>query len=295
MIDTKQLLAKLGLPEGDDRNCLDSPLTFADGSHFGIELSSINNLRILQRAIGLAASAGIVINRVDECRGIFRLPEQEIREMVELCRENHISLVLSTGPRAFYDNGGFIKSKNGARMGFRLRGMDNLRYALEDITHAVELGARGFLIYDEGLLSLLNDLRTNGDLPGDVTFKLSVHCGCANPASARLYEQLGANSINLIPDLDIHMLSSIRQSVMCPLDVFSDTSSDAGGFIQTYKVPEIIRTCTPVYFKCGASSQVHQTHLPSDLELEERIKQLTCVLETIARFSPKAVQLNNKH
>ena len=275
----------------DDFNRMESSLTFEDGSHYGIELSSINNLKIFETVLGYARKEKIRINRIDECRGISRLPKEEIRAMVGLCEEESIQLVMSTGPRAIYDNGGFVRSRNGVRMGYRLRGMDNIRYALDDIFLAVELGVRAFLIYDEGFLDVLNQLRADGVLPQDTRFKLSVHCGCANPASARLLERLGADSINVVPDLETVMLSSIRQSVKCPLDIFSDTASEAGGLILTHRVPSIIRACAPVYIKCGAVSQISQNHLPGEGELIERVKQLVCVMEMIERSEFQLKQL----
>ncbi len=287
-------LRKLNLPVSDNRECPTSTSSFNDGSHFAIELSSINNLEILNKAISKVNSEGLFVNRVDECRGGFRLPKSEIQEMLSLCNENNIELVMSCGPRAIYDTGGFSKSKNGARLGYRLRGMENLNYALEDIFRSLELGVKSLLIYDEGLLYILNQLRIAGEIPEDVQFKLSVHSGCANPVTAHLYENLGANSINLIPDLDLPMLASIRSSVSCPLDIFSDTAADAGGFIQTYRIPDIIRVCAPIYIKCGAVSQIHQNHLPNDTELSERVKQLVCVMEIIQRSAPELKQRNDE-
>lgn len=291
--DGSKMLESLSYPGSDDFSLPTSPLAFSDGSHYGIELSSINNLKSLETVLALLESEGIKVNRVDECRGIFRLPDAELSEMIRLSREKKIDIVLSTGPRAIYDNGGFVRSKNGARMSYRLRGMDNIRYALDEVIRGTELGARKFLIYDEGLLFLLNKLREKGHLPENTFFKLSVHIGCANPISASVYESIGADSINLIPDLDLPMLAGFRQAVSCPLDIFSDTSADAGGFIQTYRVPEIIRLCAPVYLKCGAISQDHQNHLPSEWELIERVKQLVCVKEMIQRTAPGLTQLTN--
>ena len=287
------MIESLSCPVGDNFSLPTSPLAFSDGSHYGIELSSINSLKSLETVLALTQTEGITINRVDECRGIFRLPNTELAEMISLCREKKIDIVLSVGPRATYDNGGFVRSKNGARTGYRLRGMDNIRFALDEVIRGIELGAGRFLIYDEGLLFLLNKLKQKGHLPENIFFKLSVHCGCANPVSASLFESIGAGSINLIPDLDLPMLSSVRQAVACPLDIFPDTSADAGGFIQTYRVPEIIRICAPVYLKCGAVSQAHQNHLPSEQELKERVKQLVCVTEMIQRTAPGLKQLIN--
>ncbi|MBA3030258.1 MAG: peptidase [Desulfobacteraceae bacterium] len=290
MLRSHELLETISLPGRDNYGLPSSQLSFPDGGAFGIELSSINNLKILETVLTLTDAAGVRVNRVDECRGIFRLPEKEISEMVVLCRERNIAPVFSIGPRAVYDTGGFVRAKNGVRVGYRLRGMDNVMYALDDVIKGVELGVRDFLVYDEGLLSVISKLRNKGELPGDIRLKLSVHSGCANPAAAALFSEVGADSINLVPDLELPMLSAVRQAVSCTLDIFSDTAADAGGMIRTPQIPEIIRLCAPVYLKCGAVSQGHQNHLPSQNEIEERVRQMVCVLETISRYAPELRQ-----
>ena len=75
-----------------------------------------------------------------------------------------MGMVLSVGPRAIYDTGAFVRSKNGARIGYRLRGMENIVHALEDVLRAVDLGIRGFMVYDEGLLHVLNEMRRDSKL-----------------------------------------------------------------------------------------------------------------------------------
>ena len=264
---------------------------FVGGGHYGIEVSSINNYRLLQSVLSIAEDKKLKIHRVDQCRGIFRLVDAEIIDMVALCAEKNVGLVMSVGPRAIYDTGGFSRTANGARIGYRLRGMRNFEAALDDVLRAVELGVRGFLIYDEGLLNILGEMRAAGLIPVELTFKLSVHAGCSNPASARLFERVGADSINLVPDLEIHDIAAIRAATSCPMDVFSDTAKDAGGMIRTHEVGDIIRYGAPVYIKCGASSQPHQNHLPSTDELSERMNQVACVYETIARDYPSAEQV----
>ena len=280
---TREFLSMHGLPPGDRRPLPASPGTFAGGGKFGIELASINNATILRAAVALAKEYSIRLNRCDECRGIVRLPDADIKEMVRVCAGEAIGLILSIGPRAIYDTGGFVRSSNGRRVGYRLRGMESVINAVDDVRRAVDLGVRGFLVYDEGLLMLLAKLRQAGELPASTVLKVSVHMGCSNPLSAKVYEDLGADTINPVPDLDLDMLSSMRAAVSCPLDVFSDTAEEAGGFLRTHDVPELVRVASPVYFKCGAISQPRQNHLPSDTELRERIRQATCVVEMLAR------------
>jgi len=169
--------------------------------------------------------------------------------------------------------------------------MEAVVRAVDDVRRAADLGVRGFLVYDEGLLLLLRDLRREGELPASTIFKVSVHMGCANPLSARVYAELGADTINPVPDLDLGMLSGMRAAVSCPLDLFTDTAEEAGGFLRTHDVPEFVRVAAPVYLKCGAISQPRQNHLPSEDELRERVRQTACVVEMLARHGLGAAQV----
>ncbi|MEW5996432.1 MAG: peptidase [Candidatus Micrarchaeota archaeon] len=254
----------------------------------------MNNLRIMKRAFRLLGEQGISADRFDECRGIFRLTDKEILEMAKLCRENRIGLVMSVGPRALYDTSAFAKTPNGSRIGYRLRGMENLVRAVEDVKRVIGLGVRGILVYDEGLLHVLNRMRKDGELPPSTIFKLSVHCGCSNPASCAVYAQNGADTINPVPDLELPMLGAIRAAIDCPIDIFTDTALVAGGFIRTYEVPEFIRIASPVYLKCGPVSQQDQNHLPTEEELRERIVQTKMVLEAIRRYYPAAKRVSKE-
>jgi hypothetical protein len=289
MSSTRSLFSARSLPSAD--TIVRSERSFAGGGKFGIELSSVNNARILRTVLALAKQHGVRISRCDECRGMARLPNADVVEMVRVCAGEGIGLLLSIGPRAIYDTGGFVRSPNGRRVGYRLRGMENVVRAVDEVRRAVDLGARGFLIYDEGLLMLLARLRREGELPARTIFKTSVHLGCANPLSARVYEELGADTINPVPDLDLGMLSAMRAAVSCPLDLFTDTAEEAGGLLRTYEVADFVRVAAPVYLKCGAISQPRQNHLPTDDELRERIRQTACVVEVLARDDLAHVQV----
>lgn len=279
--ETRDFLSRQGLPTEDRANR--SGRAFAGGGRFGIELSSANNPSIVRAMLALAKEYGIRISRFDECRGMARLPKADISEMVRICAGEGIGMIFSSGPRAIYDTGAFVRSPNGRRVGYRLRGMENVVRAADEVRRAAELGVRGFMVYDTGLLVLLSRMRKEGELPANTTFKVSVHMGCANPLSARVYEDLGADTINPVPDLDIDMLGAMREAVSCPLDLFADTAEEAGGMVRTYDVPDFVRVASPVYLKCGSSSQSRQNHLPSDAELRERLRQTACVVEALAR------------
>jgi hypothetical protein len=290
---TRALLAAQGFPGGDGRALPPSERSFAGGAKFGVELSSVNNASILRAVLRLAKQHGVRVSRCDECRGMVRLPDADLREMIRVARAEGVGLLLSIGPRAIYDTGGFVKSPNGRRVGYRLRGMEAVVHAVDEVRRAVDLGARGFVVYDEGLLMLLARLRTAGELPASTVLKVSVHMGCANPLSARMYQDLGADTINPVPDLDVGMLSSMRAAVGCPIDIFSDTAEEAGGLLRTHEVPELVRVAAPVYLKCGAISQPRQNHLPTPGELRERIRQTACVVEMLERHGLGEAQVGS--
>ena len=291
---TRAYLKSTGFPVSDYDNFSSPAREFKAGGHYGIEISSMNNAQILRNALETAERYKVQISRVVECRGIVRLPNLEITEMIAMCIERNIGLIMAIGPRAISDIGGFVSTPNGKRMGYRLRGVENLIHAVEDVKRGIDLGVRGFLLYDEGLLYLLNKMRNDGELPKNIIFKYSVHACCSNPLSAKLLEENGADTINIIPDLDVWMIKTFREVCDIPLDVFSDTAKAAGGFLRTYDMPKVINFASPVYLKCGPISQPEQNHLPTPVELEERIKQARNVVEHIERYLPEATIVNSK-
>lgn len=281
-------LAKLGLPARDAYALETSEHTFDDGGQYGLEIASVQDPRILERVLAHCGRRDLRPARVIETLGIFRLSDQEIGEMVALAREHSIGLVLSIGPRAYYDTSASANTQQGSRVSYRLRGADNLAYALADVWRAVALGVRGLLVYDEGLLWTLQRMKQNGDLPSDLHLKVSVHCGHGNPASLRFLEELGAGSVNVLADLQLPMLAACRKAARVPIDIHTDTPRSSGGFIRTYEVPEMIRIAAPLFLKAGAVSAPQHAHRPSDLELEERVRQFALVADMIASRSPEA-------
>ena len=90
-------------------------------------------------------------------------------------------LILAIGPRATTDTSASVHTPEGQRMGYRLRGQEQIVRAVEDVKRAAGLGCRGFMVYDEGCLWLLNEMRKRGELPADSHFKVSAHTGHGNP------------------------------------------------------------------------------------------------------------------
>jgi len=262
---------------------------FSDGAQYRFEVPGIQNSSALNSLISSSEDKDIKIHRVTQTKGIMLLTDSEIEEMVALANGSKMNLFLSVGPRAVYDTSATAQTKEGSRIGYRLRGYDNLVYAIEDVKRAVDLGARGIVIYDEGLLYVLAKMRENGELAKDLRFKLSAHAGAGNPASAKLFESIGLDSFNPVRDLSPNMIASIREAINIPIDIHTENPTSSGGFIRHYEVPEIIKVAAPVYLKTGGSVAKHHSWDTTDSESKARVKQVELVMNMIERYYPEAI------
>lgn len=286
MDETKNSLKKLGINEVDaDYTSLKR---FDDGGHYRFEVPGIQGPSALKSLLDACDDYDLTIHRATQTKGIMFLLDDEIRDMVDLAGEANIQLFLAVGPRAPYDTSATVQTEEGKRIGYRLRGYDNLVYAIEDVKRAVCLGVRGILLYDEGLLYALAQMREKGDLPKDLMFKLSAHAGCSNPASARLFESIGLNSLNPVRDLQIPMLAALREAIDIPIDIHTENPKSTGGFIRHYEVPEMIKVASPIYLKTGGSVAKHHSWDTTVQETKLRAKQVALVRDTIERFYPEA-------
>ena len=251
--EMKAYVASKGLPPEDGHGLPRSTRTFPDGAHFRIEIPTINNPVALKSLLEHAASFEIELNRISLTYGIMRFTDREIRECLALSRQYGAEVFMMVGPRAVLDIGAqaHIASLNAQQVAYRLRGMDQVVYALEDVKRAVDLGCRGFIVCDDGLLYLLNEMRRDGVIPGETQFKASVLLGTANPVHARLLQEAGADSINVQRDLPLALIAGIRQAVSVPLDVHANNPEQTGGFVRTYEVPRMVEVAAPMYVKTG--------------------------------------------
>lgn len=287
MNNTKDFLKQMGIDEVD--SSYESDKRFEDGGQFRFEVPGIQSPKTMKALLDEADRQNLVIHRVTQTRGIMLLTDEEIAEMVDLAKDYGCELFLSVGPRATYDTSATVHTKEGSRIGYRLRGYDNLVYGIEDVKRAVNLGVRGILLYDEGLLFVLNQMRQNSQLPKNLHFKMSAHAGHGNPASAKLLESIGLDSINPVRDLQIPMLASIRDAVDIAIDLHTENPKSTGGFIRHYEVPEFIRVACPVYLKTGGSVAANHNWDTTEKEAVARIKQVKLVERMIKQYLPEAV------
>jgi hypothetical protein len=289
MIKTKEFLNKIGLPSGDDYSLASSDKRFSDGAQYRFEVPGIQGPEAMRVLLEELDSLSLSIHRVTQTKGIMLLSDNDIKEMVFLAEKWKVELVLAVGPRSTYDTGASVQTPEGQKMGLRLRGQDQIVRAIEDIKRAISFGCSNFLVYDEGLLWVLDEMRQQKEIPQEIKFKVSAHCGHGNPCSVKVLEKLGANSVNLVRDIQLQMISSIRKTVDIPIDVHTENPASSGGFIRHYEVPEMIRVGAPIYLKTGGS--VAKTHSwdTSASEAKQRAKQVSLVKRMIDTYYPEAV------
>lgn len=292
MDNTKEFLKKIGIDEVSNEYV--SSKRFGDGGQFRFEVPGIQSPKTMKALLDEAEKSNIFIHRVTQTKGIMMLTDEEISEMVALAKDYGCELFLSVGPRATYDTSATVHTKEGSRIGYRLRGYDNLVYAIEDVKRACRLGVRGILLYDEGLLWVLNHMRKDGEIQESVHFKLSAHAGHSNPASAKLLEENGLNSLNPVRDLQIPMIASIRNATDMALDLHTENPKSTGGFIRHYEVPKFIKVAAPVYLKTGGSVAADHNWDTTEKEAIARIKQVKLVKRMIDEYYPDAIASPDK-
>jgi hypothetical protein len=290
MEKTRAFLEKIGLPPGDSHDLPTSTKRFPDGSQFGIEVPTINTAIACKALLEEADKLGIVINRIDETYGAFRHTFAELKEYAAICKDKGVGLNMSIGPRAAYDTSATRLSEQGKYIAYRLRGQEQVARAVEDAKRICETGIRGILVYDEGLLWVLDEARKCGELPAEVKLKNSAHNGQGNPAAFKVLERLGADSVNPVRDLTLPMLAAIRAAIQVPLDLHTDNPPGSGGFIRVYECPEMVRCCAPVFLKTGNSVVSGHGQLTTDKEGRAMAHQASIVLEMVKRYYPEGVQ-----
>lgn len=289
MDDTRAFLERLGLPDGDAYDLPTSQKRFPDGAQYRFEVPGIQGPAAMESLLNQLSEYSISIHRVTQTKGIMTLLDSEIQRMVELAHEYKVQLVLAIGPRATTDTSATAKTEEGKRIGYRLRGQEQIVRAIEEVKRAATLGVRGFLIYDEGCLWVLNEARKAGEIPADCHFKMSAHAGISNPCSAKLMESIGLNSINPVRDIQLQMLSAMRQAVDVPIDIHTENPASSGGFIRHYEVPEMIRVGAPIYLKTGGSiAGTHSWDTTID-QAKQRAKQVALVKRVIDTYYPEAI------
>src|SRR6478735_11114913 len=271
--ETKAFLRGMGLPDHDLRDLPSSPQRFPDGGQWRIEIPSVEGPNALRTVYACAEEFGVPVHRVSQGSGVMLLTDDELDEMAALGRERGIEISLFVGPRSGWDTGAMATSSAGRVVAPKVRGMDQLVQAVEDVRRSCEHGINSVLVTDEGLLWVVGAMKKGGELPADLIIKGSVMLGAANPASIKLLEERGMTTFNVPTDLSLAQLAAIRAVVDMPLDLYIEVPDDIGGFIRHYEIAEIVRVCAPVYLKFGLRNAPNI--YPSGTHLEATAISLT--------------------
>jgi hypothetical protein len=250
MEDVARLMEKHGIPGRDAHDLPTSKKRFPDGSWYRMEISGVERPVVLEALIDEMNKRKVPIHRViSVVMGATLLDKAELKAFAQLAAEAKLEVILTPGPRASWDTGRQLVTPEGGLSGLRFRGSDQLRQVITDIYRAIDLGFRGFLVIDEGLLWLLNEMKSKGDLPEDITFKVSIYAGHANAAGGKVLQSLGAGSFNPVADISLAEFASIRQAIDIPIDVHILLTESFGGYMRFYEGPDMARVAAPCYFK----------------------------------------------
>jgi hypothetical protein len=294
METTRAFLRRLGLPPGDAHDLPSSAKRFPDGAQYRVEIPSVEGPAALVALLEEADRLRVVVHRVSQGSGVLLHTDEEILAMAAPARERGMEISLFARPNAAWDTGAMAVAPAGRVVASRLRGQEQLVYAIEDVRRACALGIRSVLIADEGALWVLGEMRRAGALPADLQFKISVMMGSANPAAIQLMARLGADTFNIPTDLTLAQISAIRQAVDIPLDIYVEAPDDLGGFVRLYEMPELVRVAAPVYLKFGLRNAPNIYPSGSHLDAtavaltRERVRRARLGLDLLQRYYPEA-------
>jgi Peptidase family U32 len=295
MTKSSTVLTRFKLPPRDAYDLPSSQKRFPDGGQYRIEIPSTEGPRAIEAVMETATALGVPIHRISQGSGVMLQTDDEIRQMVALGKRHGIEVCLFVGPRATWDVGVQAASSAGRVLGASLRGADQLAFGTEDVLHGAKLGINSVLVGDLGHLMLLGRMKREGDLPSDFVLKTSVTLAAANPATARLLEDLGATSINLPVDLALPQMAAIRQAIDVAIDFYIESPDDFGGAVRHYEIPEMVRVASPIYLKFGLRNSPPLYPAGQHLEgtvlalARERVRRAAIGLGILQRYAPEAI------
>lgn len=246
----EEALENLGFEGRDDYELTTSEKRFPDGAWYRMEISGVERPGTLEALIDERVKRGISVHRlISTVMGATLLDKKELKDFAQLAEEAEMEVILTPGPRRAWDTGAQIDNPEGALSGIRYRGTDQLRQVIADMMRAIEVGFKGFLVTDEGLLRILTEMQENGDIPEDVVFKVSIYAGHGSAAGGKLLQDIGADTFNPLGDLTLPQFASIREEIDIPIDIHIMLAESYGGFVRIYEGPEMARVASPCYFK----------------------------------------------
>ncbi|MDA3916036.1 MAG: hypothetical protein PF690_03590 [Deltaproteobacteria bacterium] len=288
-------MEKHGIPGRDGYELAASGKAFPDGANFRTEIAGVERASTMEAMIKEADKRQIVIHRaIAAVGGSTYCDARELKDMAQMANDAKIEIVMTVGHRKGWDVGAKeMATAEGMMQGFRLRGSDNIAFHIADIMRSIDAGFRGFLVYDEGVMFILNKMREEGLIPAETIFKFSVFGGYCNAAGAKVIESMGANSLNPISDISRPILSSIRKAINIPLDVYTIVPNSFGGNFRAYEAPEIAKIASPCYLKYEPGTSEDDIYMPWVTEewhenfIKQKVKIASIVLEIMDKHAPE--------
>jgi hypothetical protein len=291
MSETRDFLHSIGLPPGDLNDLPDSETRFPDGAQYRVEIPSTEGPKCLAAVLEEAERLDVRIHRVSQGSGVFLQTDAELDEMARTAAAARVEVSLFARPNAAWDTSAAARAPAGGVFAPTARGQEQVVACLDDARRAAEHGFRSVLIADVGVLAVFGEARRSGLIPQDMQAKVSVMLPAANPAAARVLEQLGADTINLPTDLSLAQIAAIRAAVDVPLDIYVEAPDNVGGFVRMHEIPELIRVASPVYIKFGLRNAPDVYPAGSHLEAttvalsRERVRRARLGMELLGRSS----------
>lgn len=288
-------MEKQSIPGRDLYGLPTSEKTFPDGAHYRFEIAGVERASTMEAMIDEAKKRGVTIHRIIATVGGSTFCDfQELKAMAQMAYEEKIEVIMNMGPRKGWDTGAKeMSTPEGSMQGFRLRGSDNIAYWLADMMRNIEAGFRGFLVYDEGVLSLVNKMREEGFIPRETIFKFSIFGGYCNAAGAKVIQSLGADTMNPSSDVSLPILAGIRKTVNMPLDIYVIIVDSFGGEYRIYEAPEIARIASPCYFKIEPGTSEADIYKPWVSEawhqgfIREKVKIASIIQSIVEKHGPQ--------
>ena len=295
MKTTREHLGATGLPQGDLYDLPASVKRFPDGAQYRVEIPSVEGPRCLDAVLEEAERLSVRVQRVSQGSGVFLQTDDELDEMARAGAAARIEVSLFARPNAAWGVSAMARSPAGGMVAPAAYGQEQVVACLDDARRAADHGFRSVLVGDIGVLDAFTALKLQGGLPPDMQAKISVMLPAANPAAARVFERLGASTINLPTDLSLAQIAAIRSVVDCPLDVYVEAPDNVGGFVRHHEIPDLIRVASPVYVKFGLRNapDVYPagTHLEATTVAlsRERVRRARLGLDLLGRSGYEAV------
>jgi hypothetical protein len=247
-----------------------------------VEIASMEHPRLLAAAIDEAQQRGVPLGRVSQGSGSYCLTDAELAEMVALAHEAAIELFMFISSRNSFEQ---LVDPHG---GDELRGEAAFADAVEELHRCVAFGVDGVLIPDIGLLATAGEMIRDSRL-GPLKLKSSASIAPRNAATAALYVQLGATSINTASSSTVDDLAAMREAIgrTATLDVYVESPDAFGGGLRYREVAELVRRVAPIGLKFGLrnapSLYPYGQHLEpmASVTIREKIRRAEIALERL--------------